>query len=77
MYMASYDWRLSPHMMERRDGYMTRLKAQLEANLQIYGTPSVIMSHSYGSNVSTGRSTQFECTQLLCVEVWREHGIDT
>ncbi|KAG5188033.1 Lecithin:cholesterol acyltransferase-domain-containing protein [Tribonema minus] len=51
MYMASYDWRLSPWMAEKRDGFLTRLKHTLETALEVSGTPAVMMSHSFGGQV--------------------------
>lgn len=37
MILASYDWRLSLHDMERRDHYFTILKARIETLVKISG----------------------------------------
>lgn len=52
MIMASYDWRLSLHDLERRDHYFTVLKSRIETLVKINGgRKAVIIAHSYGSNV--------------------------
>lgn len=51
MMMMSYDWRLSFPMLEERDGYMTKLKANIEALVKTTGTPVVLVSHSMGSQI--------------------------
>jgi Lecithin:cholesterol acyltransferase len=52
MYMASYDWRMSPFALEQRDRYMFKLKNMFETSLAISGKPAVMLSHSYGGQVS-------------------------
>ncbi|BGP12575.1 hypothetical protein JCM10213_004838 [Rhodosporidiobolus nylandii] len=49
--LAAYDWRLAYINLEVRDRYFSRLKAQLEFNLQINGKKTVLVSHSMGSTV--------------------------
>jgi phospholipid:diacylglycerol acyltransferase len=51
MMMMSYDWRLSFAMLEVRDGYMTKLKANVEALVKTTGTPVVLVAHSMGSQI--------------------------
>eukprot|EP00557_Chaetoceros_sp_GSL56_P004278 CAMPEP_0176493536 /NCGR_PEP_ID=MMETSP0200_2-20121128/9601_1 /TAXON_ID=947934 /ORGANISM="Chaetoceros sp., Strain GSL56" /LENGTH=814 /DNA_ID=CAMNT_0017891205 /DNA_START=12 /DNA_END=2453 /DNA_ORIENTATION=+ len=51
MIMMSYDWRLSFATLERRDGYLTKLKANIEAMVKTTGTKVVIASHSMGSQI--------------------------
>ncbi|ODV94472.1 hypothetical protein PACTADRAFT_60785 [Pachysolen tannophilus NRRL Y-2460] len=51
MVSASYDWRLSYLDLERRDGYFSKLKAQIEMHKKIGGEKSVLFSHSMGSQV--------------------------
>jgi Lecithin:cholesterol acyltransferase len=50
--MASYDWRMSPFSLEQRDHYMFKLKNMFETSYAISGNPSVMLSHSYGGQVS-------------------------
>ncbi|CAE6380259.1 unnamed protein product [Rhizoctonia solani] len=57
LYMAAYDWRLSYYNLEVRDGYFSRLKAQVETFKQ--GKKVVLVSHSMGGTVvMVGRTTQ-------------------
>lgn len=52
MFMASYDWRMSPSKLESRDRYFTKLKVLVEnAVLTNQGRKVVLMSHSMGSQV--------------------------
>eukprot|EP00559_Dactyliosolen_fragilissimus_P000194 CAMPEP_0184874214 /NCGR_PEP_ID=MMETSP0580-20130426/42267_1 /TAXON_ID=1118495 /ORGANISM="Dactyliosolen fragilissimus" /LENGTH=556 /DNA_ID=CAMNT_0027377195 /DNA_START=526 /DNA_END=2197 /DNA_ORIENTATION=- len=52
MVMMSYDWRLSFEMLEKRDGYFTKLKHTIEAYKKTSGgTKVVLVSHSMGSQV--------------------------
>jgi len=48
MSMESYDWRLSFPMLEERDGYLTKLKFRIEAQVKYSGNKVVIASHSMG-----------------------------
>lgn len=43
MILASYDWRLSLHDMERRDHYFTILKNRIETLVKINGGRKVRM----------------------------------
>ncbi|ODV83233.1 hypothetical protein CANARDRAFT_9808 [[Candida] arabinofermentans NRRL YB-2248] len=51
MFSASYDWRLSYLDLERRDGYFTKLKSQIETTLHITGKKSMLAGHSMGAQV--------------------------
>ncbi|CAM9295481.1 unnamed protein product, partial [Phaeothamnion confervicola] len=51
MFLASYDWRLAPSLLESRDRYMTRLMRHIELEYEASGRPVVILAHSYGSTV--------------------------
>jgi len=52
IHSASYDWRLSPAQLEKRDGYMTRLKGMIETFSEVHGEKSVVLAHSYGDTVA-------------------------
>jgi phospholipid:diacylglycerol acyltransferase len=45
MTMMSYDWRLGYNMMEKRDGYFTKLKMAVEAHYITSGEKIVLVSH--------------------------------
>ena len=51
MFSAAYDWRLAYLDLERRDGYFSKLKAQIELNNRLNGKKTVLMGHSMGSQV--------------------------
>ncbi|GLD97099.1 hypothetical protein PINS_up005782 [Pythium insidiosum] len=52
MYMAPYDWRLTPVLMEQRDRYFTKLKYLIEmAKVTNDGKKVVVVSHSYATQV--------------------------
>lgn len=51
MVMMSFDWRLSFHMLEERDGYFTKLKLNVEALVRTHKEKVVITSHSMGSQI--------------------------
>ncbi|CAE6353271.1 unnamed protein product [Rhizoctonia solani] len=51
LYMAAYDWRLSYYNLEVRDGYFSRLKAQVETFKRQQGKKVVLVSHSMGGTV--------------------------
>jgi phospholipid:diacylglycerol acyltransferase len=51
MYMASYDWRLAFTLVEKRDGYFTRLRHTIEAMHKTQGRKVVLASHSMGSQL--------------------------
>ncbi|KAH3673340.1 hypothetical protein WICMUC_003700 [Wickerhamomyces mucosus] len=51
MATASYDWRLSYLDLERRDGYFSKLKDQVEFHYRLTGEKSVLVGHSMGSQV--------------------------
>jgi phospholipid:diacylglycerol acyltransferase len=53
MHMASFDWRLSPDLMERRDGFFSALKFKLEHFLNRFQKPTVVITHSYGALIFT------------------------
>ena len=42
-----YDWRLSPDVMEERDGYFTNVRHRIEAAVSVNGgIPGVVVAHS-------------------------------
>jgi len=49
MHMACYDWRLSFRNLERRDGYLSRLKAEVEVLARQRGEKAVVVGHSMGA----------------------------
>lgn len=51
MLSAAYDWRLAYLDLERRDGYFSKLKAQIELSNKIQGKKTVLMGHSMGAQV--------------------------
>ncbi|ODV61219.1 phospholipid:diacylglycerol acyltransferase [Ascoidea rubescens DSM 1968] len=51
MINAAYDWRLSYLDLERRDGYFSKLKHQIEYQMKTNGHKSVLIGHSMGSQV--------------------------
>ena len=46
-----YDFRLTPDLLERRDGYFGQLKAQIELERKRLGKRAVILAHSFGCKV--------------------------
>ena len=50
----SYDWRLSPEQLEKRDGYFTKLKKQIEGMRETNpgGEKIALLAHSYGDTLS-------------------------
>ena len=52
MYAHTYDWRLSPELLEKRDGLLTRMKHTFEYSYEIHKKPACILSHSYGDYVA-------------------------
>lgn len=52
LYMAAYDWRLMPHLLEKRDGYFTKLKYTIEmARVSGNGRKVMLVTHSYATQV--------------------------
>lgn len=49
MAMMPYDWRLAFPILEERDGYLTRLKSQIEDLHRTTGRKVVLTSHSMGA----------------------------
>lgn len=49
MSMESYDWRLSFSMLEKRDGYLTKLRHKIEAMHKTAGRKVVLTTHSMGA----------------------------
>jgi hypothetical protein len=42
-----YDWRLSPHMMEKRDGFLSQTRRRIEAAVKANGgVPGIMVAHS-------------------------------
>jgi hypothetical protein len=46
-----YDWRLSPDIMEKRDGFLTVTRRRIEAAVAHNGEPGIMVAHSMGNNV--------------------------
>lgn len=47
-----YDWRLSPHMMEKRDGFLSKTRRSIEAAVKANGgIPGIMVAHSMGNLV--------------------------
>jgi hypothetical protein len=44
-----YDWRLSPNMMEKRDGFLTLTRRRIEAAVATNGEPGIMVAHSMGN----------------------------
>lgn len=51
MSMMSYDWRLGYEYLEKRDGYLSKLKAAIETHHKTSGEKVVLLSHSMGGSV--------------------------
>lgn len=51
MYSAAYDWRLAYLDLERRDGYFTKLKNQIEITNKLNNQKTVLIGHSMGSQI--------------------------
>lgn len=51
MISAGYDWRLAYLDLEKRDGYFTKLKLQIESTKRLTGEKSYLVGHSMGSQV--------------------------
>lgn len=51
MITAAYDWRLAYLDLEKRDGYFSKLKLQLEMNKRLTGEKLYLIGHSMGSQV--------------------------
>ncbi len=44
-----YDWRLSPHKMQQRDGFMTWMRRTMETAVQVNQQPGIMVAHSMGN----------------------------
>lgn len=51
MISAGYDWRLAYLDLERRDGYFTKLRLQIETTKRLTGQKSYLVGHSMGLQV--------------------------
>lgn len=51
LWLAAYDWRLSLHNLEERDGYFSKLKSAIESFKKLEGRKTVLVAHSMGSTV--------------------------
>lgn len=51
MISAAYDWRLAYLDLERRDGYFSKLKGQIETTYKLNGEKTYLVGHSMGSQV--------------------------
>ncbi|KAF6256224.1 Lecithin:cholesterol acyltransferase-domain-containing protein [Scenedesmus sp. NREL 46B-D3] len=58
-----YDWRLAIPVMQKRDGFFTRLKNEVELQLQQQHVKPVLVSHSYGATVTMAFFTWVEAQQ--------------
>lgn len=52
MFSAAYDWRLAYYDLERRDGYFSKLKAQIETTNKLQNERTVLMGHSMGAQIA-------------------------
>ncbi|KAG2732114.1 hypothetical protein G9P44_004531 [Scheffersomyces stipitis] len=52
MQVASYDWRLAFLDLEKRDGYFSKIKSQIEVTKNLNGKKSIIVGHSMGAQIS-------------------------
>ncbi|KAI5172366.1 phospholipid:diacylglycerol acyltransferase [Nematocida sp. LUAm3] len=52
VHFAGFDWRLGMHELEERDGYFTRLKAEIEHQVYMSKEKVFMVAHSLGSLVS-------------------------
>lgn len=44
-----YDWRLTPDMMETRDGFLSMMRRKMEASVSSNGHPGIVVAHSMGN----------------------------
>jgi len=51
MISAAYDWRLAYLDLEKRDGYFSKLKMQIETTYRLNGEKTYLVGHSMGSQV--------------------------
>lgn len=51
MISAAYDWRLAYLDLEKRDGYFSKLKKQIELTNSLTGEKSILVGHSMGSQI--------------------------
>lgn len=51
MISAAYDWRLAYLDLERRDGYFSKLKGQVETTYKLNGQKSYLVGHSMGVQI--------------------------
>lgn len=51
MLAASYDWRLNYLDLERRDGYFSKLKMDIEMTKKMTGEKPILVGHSMGSQI--------------------------
>lgn len=45
-----YDWRLSPDVMEKRDGFLTLTRKRIEASVASNGQPGIMVAHSVSND---------------------------
>ena len=72
---AAYDWRLSPDVLEARDGYFTQLKSTIESLKNIHGEKVAIFSHSYGDRAFRHFMGWVESEQGAAHPEWVEHHV--
>lgn len=51
MISAAYDWRLAYLDLEKRDGYFSKLKVQIETTYELNGEKTYLVGHSMGSQI--------------------------
>ena len=51
LHAVPYDFRLTPHALEKRDGYFSSLKAKIELERRRIGKRAVVLAHSMGCKV--------------------------
>ena len=54
-----YDWRLSPDVMEARDGFLTMTKKKIEAAVKSNGRPGIMVAHSVSMCIVTCASIRY------------------
>ena len=58
-----YDWRLTPDVMQSRDGFMIIIKKRIEAVVEINGQPGIMVAHSV-SNFHQFKMTLIDVRQM-------------
>jgi phospholipid:diacylglycerol acyltransferase len=69
IHAATFDWRLSPDQLQKRDGYFTRLKSSIETLVAIHKVPVALLAHSYGDQLV--RPCAFPKSKPPCLPIAR------